>query len=120
MDECSTYAFPLSTAPPAPVAQLRVSNIDETTFDVTWIIVFDGFTPITQARVEYFMRQATNTWEAVRVVDVVGATPTAVSLDGLAPFTLYRITVFLENMVGRSSPTSVEARTLSNGMNAWH
>ena len=93
------------------MANLTANNVEATTFDLKWTIVFDGNSPITQARIEYFIVQEHGVVN-VEIEIVVGTTPMFSTLADLTPNTTYNATVFLENSLGRSAPMSVVARTL--------
>ncbi len=83
------------------------------TIELMWIIVFDGYTPITEARIDYFTEG-----QAVQSVCIESPTPTSFTLRSLMPFMTYNITVFLTNEVGSSDPVSIQAMTLPLGNSA--
>ena len=100
----------MHTVPPAPVSDLTSDTIEERSIRISWRNGFDGFHPITGARIEYFVNGIRDT---VIVENILGSNPTSYTLTSLNPFTNYSITVFLENEVGRSDPVSIIEDTLS-------
>ena len=97
----------MHTVPPAPVSDL---TSEEHSIEILWRNGFDGFSPITGARIEYFVDGIRDT---VIVENILGSNPRSYTLTSLNPFTSYTITVFLENEVGRSDPMSIIKDTLS-------
>ncbi len=76
-----------------------------------WTLVFDGYTPITEARIDYFTEG-----QAVQSVSIESPTPTSFILRNLMPYMTYNITVFYTNEVG-TSDLSIQV-TLSLGNSA--
>ena len=95
-------------AAPDPVTNLQF-NATETTITITWMNGFDGNTPLTGARIEYFGEDEGNVQTAI----VNGSNPTTHTLMGITPFATHNITVFLMNIVGDSEPSSILSSTLS-------
>ena len=98
----------MHTVPPAPVSDLTSGTIEERSIGILWRNGFDGFSPITGARIEYSVNGGVSITETIS-----DPNPTIFKLNNLNPFTSYTITVFLENEVGTSDPVSIIEDTLS-------
>lgn len=73
---------------------------------ISWTNGFDGFSPITGARIDYFDEVNLAISEILN-----GPNPSSYTIANLMIFTTLNITVFLINDVGTSDPTSIIAQT---------
>ncbi len=86
-----------------------VSNIGETSLNLSWTNGFDGLSPITGVTVEVF-----DGIVRVREIPLTGdSSLQSAQIPGLNEFTLFNITVTVNNAVGSSESAMISAMTLS-------
>ena len=86
-----------------------VSNIGETSLDLSWTNSFDGLSPITGVTVKVF-----DGIVRVREIPLTGdSSLQSTQIPGLNEFTLFNITVTVNNAVGSSESAMISAMTLS-------
>ena len=112
MQSWSSMSTNYCAVPPDPVTKLMVTNVDETKITIAWSNSngFEGNTPITRARVEYYAPADPNN---IQSDSVPGDNPTSHTLTGLTPFALYNISVLLFNNAGHGEPVFTKVTTLS-------
>ncbi|XP_064396322.1 protein sidekick-2-like isoform X2 [Halichondria panicea] len=95
--------------PPSPPTNLMVSNIGETSLDLSWTNGLNGLSPITGVTVEVF-----DGIVRVREIPLTGdSSLQSTQILGLNEFTLFNITVTVNNAVGSSESAMISAMTLS-------
>ncbi|XP_064396706.1 hemicentin-1-like isoform X2 [Halichondria panicea] len=95
--------------PPSPPTNLMVSNIGETSLDLSWTNGFDGLSPIIGVTVEVF-----DGILRAKLIPLAGdSSLQSTQLSGLNEFTLFNITVTVNNAVGFSESAMISAVTLS-------
>ena len=86
-----------------------VSNIGETSLDLSWTNGFDGLSPIIGVTVEVF-----DGILRAKLIPLAGdSSLQSTQLSGLNEFTLFNITVTVNNAVGFSESAMISAVTLS-------
>ncbi len=99
------------TVPPAPPTNLIVTNIGETSLDLSWTNGFNGLSLITGVTVTiYYVTGGL----MLRTMWLYGdSSLQTTEISGLNPFTEFRITVTVENAVGSSDTAEITVMTLS-------
>ncbi len=99
------------TVPPDPPTNLIVTNIGETSFDLSWTNGFNGLSPITGVTVSIYYVTGGLLLKAMVLPGDSSLQTTEIS--ALNPFTEFRITVTVENAVGSSGTSEITVMTLS-------
>jgi len=92
-------------ASPGPATMFQVIHTTSSSIKLTWVEQFNGNSNITGAILEY--SAVGSDTAPVRVV--VGRQMW--NLTGLAEFTIYRVSLFLKNKLGLSTPVSLNQKT---------
>ncbi len=99
------------TVPPALPTNLIVTNIGESSLDISWTNGFNGLSPITGVTVTiYYVTGGL----MLRTMSLPGdSSLQTTEISALQPFTEFRITVTVENAVGSSDTAEITVMTLS-------
>ncbi len=99
------------TVPPAALTNLIVTNIGETSLDLSWTNGFNGLSPITGVTVTIYYVTGGLMLRAMSLPGDSSLQTTEIS--ALDPFTEFRIVVTVENAVGSSDTAEITVMTLS-------
>ncbi len=99
------------TVPPAAPTNLIVTNIGESSFDLSWTNGLNGLSPITGVTVTIYYVAAGLMLRAMSLSGDSSLQTTEIS--ALQSFTEFRITVTVNNAVGSSDPAEITVMTLS-------
>ena len=101
--------YVLIIVPPGPVTNLVAISIGEREVSLSWLIGFNGYTPITDIEVDVIPAEGA---PFRRVLGYVNTT----TITNLMPFREYKFSVAVVNLAGRSELVNISARTLSLSM----
>ena len=97
---------------PNPIHDLMASVIMNTSVRLTWLLGFNGHSPLIGGLVSYV---AVSNGNGNGIQTFIGETVTELTVLNLQPFTFYNFSVIVMNAIGSSDNTTVSIETLPNG-----
>ena len=97
---------------PNPIHDLRASVITNTSITLTWLLGFNGRSPLIGGLVSYI---AVSNGNGNGMQTFIGETVTELTVLNLQPFTFYNFSVIVMNAIGSSNNVTVTIETLPNG-----